>query len=208
MSSQPNFLFGPNASGIYAIREYAATRQDLMHMGYSDHRTRLLLRDNEPRELHPTEALRIPAIPGPDVVALVPVGSLALEVARLGAYIRAEELLLPVHLRATHIGWAQSGKVSAALPILNRFRIGSYRAIPNTGVGMASNLMASPVIESWSGPSKLFELGQAVPLSVDLGYRPNRGGGVQGIAGTRHYFLHDLIAATSSGVRLVDLSTI
>lgn len=208
MSTTPAPMVGPAAAARHAIREYSATRQDLMHVGYSGYRTRRLRRDTAPRSLGRVESVAVPLGGVPSVAALVPVSELALRIAKFGAYLRSEELALPVHLRASHIGWAQKGRVCVVRPILARYRIGSFEAIPSIGAANASQLAGAPHIDEWSGPAALFFLGDEEPLSVDLGYKPNRGGGVQGIAGTRHYLLEDLREADRVDARLVDLKTV
>lgn len=212
--STPTPPLGPFDGARIAIRQYGAIHRDLTHLGYSDYRARQLLQDTTPDQLAPGDFMALPPTAAhPQIAALVAVSEIALRYARHGIYLRDTTLRLPVHLRATHIGWSQEGRVSQIRPITRRWRIGSYQAIPATGVVNAATIMAEADVSDWGGPTMLYELGEPRSVNVELGYKPNPKGGLRGIAGTRHYLVDDLLnvadpASDLHQVPLVGINTV
>jgi hypothetical protein len=66
------------------------------------------------------------------MVALIPLredlGRHCLE--RYDVYIHDAELRYQIRLRATHIGWSDSGRIEMIRPVTQRWRIGSGAAVP------------------------------------------------------------------------------
>lgn len=208
-TSLSNQLLSPAETGQLACFEYGATVTDLRHLGFGDFVARRLRAEHRTRHLRDDEAVEIP-VPisrnSVEIASLVAVGGLALAIASgAGAYLRADTLKLPVPLRATHLGWSDPslGTVTMIPSIRARYRVASGQAALALQPATLPDDIKQQIIDNWPRPATLFLLGEpATEINVKLGYAPQRGGGVQSIAGTRSYRLADLQTWTKSGAVL------
>jgi hypothetical protein len=143
------------------------------------------------------------------MVALIPLredlGRHCLE--RYDVYIHDAELRYQIRLRATHIGWSDSGRIEMIRPVTQRWRIGSGAAVPALPIASATAIASEPdLLNTWKGPATLVELGVPIPVGLPLGWRPGSNGAAPALRRILHYPLADLLTAARSGGTLADLA--
>ena len=193
-------LSAPDRAIRHLIENFGANRRDLMDIWLADYTARKWLRTLSQHPLTSVQAVQVPPLGLADTVALVPMGEIGRRYLRHDVYIRDEHLLGQIRLRATHLGWSDSGRVEVVRPITQRWRIGSAAAIPATTVTNLSAITAEPDLnDNWPGLATLVQLGTPITIGLPLGFAPNPTGGAPAIPGVRHVLLTDLLAAAHTG---------
>ena len=183
------------------IQHFAATLPDLRDLGYGDHTARRLLKQFTPTPLAPDQHRRIPPPQtATDLVTLVPSGEVARTYWPAGAYLRDLTLRGQVRLRSAYLATDTDGRIPAVYPITARYRIGSAAALRHIPTAAAAAAVAHPETAIlWPGQAWYYELGDGVPLDLDLGYARTGTGGAGALAGVQHHHLTDLQALASAG---------
>lgn len=191
------------------VKDYAASWSDLVDVGLTKYAARKEVDSASPRELDLDEATLIPPLGLPDMVALIPLsedlGRRYLE--RYDIYIHDAGLRYQIRLRATHIGWSDSGRIEVIRPITRRWRVGSGAAVPALPLASATAIASEPDLQrEWKSPATLVELGSPTTVGLPLGWRPGSNGAAPALRRILHYPLADLLAAAHSGGTLADLA--
>ena len=157
------------------VEDYAASWSDLVDVGLTRYTAHKEVDSASPRELDLAEATRIPPLGLPDMVALIPLsddlGRRYLQ--RHDVYIHDAGLRYQIRLRATHIGWSDSGRIEMIRPITQRWRIGSGAAVPALPIANATAIASEPdLLTAWKGPATLVELGPPAAVGLPLRVAP------------------------------------
>ena len=153
------------------------------------------------QHLSPTQANAISVAGPPGYLTTMPIDDPGLRYLRHNVYIRRTELEGQFRPDTTHLGYSVQGQGQlVVVPILRRWLIGSWKAIPLTGVAHLAPIMAEPDLHTqWPGFATLLELGGPVTASMPLGYAPPGNGGTPAIYGIIHRPMDDALAAARAG---------
>lgn len=118
------------------------------------------------------QALTIPLAGQTGIVAVMPVNApVGRHYLRHHVYIHDWDRP-QIRLDAEYLGYAlQDQQQLVVVPISQWWYIGSYKAIPSTGVAHLAAIMAEPGLSShWKEHATLMELGGPVAVTLQLGY--------------------------------------
>lgn len=151
------------------------------------------------QHLTPTQANAISVVGPPGYLTAVPLDDLGRRYLRHNVYIRSTKLGGQFRPDTTHLGYSVSGHL-VAVPILRWWLIGSYQAIPSTGVARLAAIMAEPDLhDNWPRFAALLELGGPVAASMRLGYAPPKNATQPRLPGIVNRPMAEVVEAADDG---------
>lgn len=143
-----------------------------------------------------------------DIVALLPTDSTSRGIMReQGFYGRVTSLQQRVSLDAQYLGYVEDGVVPCAIPIVDRFLVGSYAAIAGNPSRLGWISSDASLLEyvcapgNFREPSVFFRLdpGSSVQINLATGYAPGSSGQKTGLPRVLHHCVTELLGRAGRG---------